>query len=132
MPHNLSADVYERPARDLSLPYSCWRDELVKEVALVREVHGHARGFCSFDHLLVPGGAAGLDDCTNAGVDQDLRAIREREERVGCGDAAASASSGPLHGEFARVDAVDLTHPDAHGRALVGEQDCVGLDCATG
>src|SRR6478735_10942872 len=86
----------------------------VGEVACPREVHRHAGGLGRLDDLLVADRAAGGHDRANAGVEPDLQSVGEREERVGRGDGA----TGPLlpraaHGEVARVDPVDLAHPDA-------------------
>ena len=53
------------------------------------------------------------------GVDQDLRAVGEREERVGRGrPSPAARSPGPRHREAARVDPVDLAHADADRGAV--------------
>ena len=46
-------------------------------------------------HLITEAGTAGLDDRADAGVDQDLRAVGEREERVGGGDRARGPVPGP-------------------------------------
>ena len=58
----------------------------VREVARTGEVHRDARGLRRFDGLGVADGSAGLDDGLDAGVDEDLKAVGEGEERVGRGD----------------------------------------------
>ena len=84
------------------------------------------------DHLVVADGAAGLDDRADAGVDQDLRAVGEREERVGGGERALRAVAGPGDGQLAGVHPVDLAHADTYGGAVAGEQDGVGLHRTAG
>jgi len=59
-------------ARDLSVP----------EVAPVGEDHCRAGVLDGVDDVLVPLGAAGLDDCLHAGIERGPRAVGEREERV--------------------------------------------------
>ena len=56
---------------------------LVLEVAAVREHHADAGRVGGFDDLVVAHRAARLDDRGDARVDRELRAVGEREERVG-------------------------------------------------
>ena len=88
---------------------------------------GHAGGLRRGDDLLVAHRAARLHDRADAGVEQHLQAVGEREEGVGRGDGAGGAVPGPGHGELAGVDPVDLAHADADGCAVAGEQDGVRL-----
>ena len=54
----------------------------VEEVAGSCEVHGDAGRLGCRDDFIVAFGASGLDDGGDSGVDQDLQAVGEREERV--------------------------------------------------
>ena len=65
----------------------------MEEVPLPGEVHRHAGLRGRVDDLLVTDRPAWLNDRADAGIDQDLRAIREREERVGSRDAAESPAA---------------------------------------
>ena len=81
-------------------------------------------------YIVTPAALRGLDDLArrgpsrraarrrDAGVDQDLQAVGEREERVGRGDRAGGPLPGPLDREPAGVDPVDLAHADADGGAV--------------
>jgi MFS family permease len=59
-----------------------WRYESVLEVPAVREDHADPGGVGSVDHLQVALGPTWLDDRRDAGLDGQLRAVREGEERV--------------------------------------------------
>src|SRR5436190_12014280 len=96
------------------------------------EVHRDAGLVRRLDGELVADRAARLDDGLDTGVDEDLRAVLEGEERVGGGHGSGGALPRAVDGEPARVDAVDLTHADADRRPSAGEQDRVGLRRATG
>ena len=63
-----------------------WRS--VGEVPGAGEVHRHAGRLGRLDGEVVAHRPARLDDRGDAGVDQDLRAVLEREEGVGGGDRA--------------------------------------------
>ena len=100
----------------------------VGEVAGAGEVHRDAGRLGGRDDLVVADRAAGRDDGADAGVEQDLQPVGEREERVGGRDRAPRPARRPrAHREVAGVDPVDLAHADADGGAVVGEQDRVGL-----
>jgi MFS family permease len=59
-----------------------WRYESVLEVAPVREDHADPGGVGRIHDLEVPLRPTGLDDRGDAGLDGELRAVREREEGV--------------------------------------------------
>ena len=59
------------------------RRRSVLEVPAVREDHADPGGVGGLDDLHVALGSAGLDDRRHAGLDRGLRAVGEREERVG-------------------------------------------------
>jgi hypothetical protein len=59
-----------------------WRYDSVLEVAPVREDHADPGGIGRLHDLEIPLRSARLDDRRDAGVDGDLRAVREREEGV--------------------------------------------------
>ncbi len=63
----------------------------VEEVTGAGQIHGHAGLLGRFDDLLVADGTARLHDGLNACVDEHLRTIREREERIGCSDRTVGA-----------------------------------------
>ena len=69
-------------------------DGLVREVPGAGEVQRDAVFLGERDGLLVADRAARLDDRAHAGVDEHLRAVVEREERVGRGDRPG----GPIAG----------------------------------
>ncbi len=89
----------------------------VGEVAGAGEVQRHARPrrprrSTSWSRTEPPG-------CTTArtpAVEQHLQTVGEREERVGGGHRAAGPVAGALDREPARVDPVDLPHPDPRPR----------------
>ena len=66
---------------------------------------------------------AGAHPC----LEKDLEAVGEGEKGVGGGDRARGPLAGPRHGEAARIDPVDLPHPDSHRGARVGQKNRVGL-----
>ena len=66
----------------------------MEEVAGAGEVHGDAGSVGRGDDFLVPDRAAGLHHSPDAGVDQDLQAVGEREERVGGSNRAAGTGGG--------------------------------------
>ena len=75
----------------------------------------------------------GCTTAAHAGVEQDLQAVGEREERVGGGDRAARPARPPAStASRAGVDPVDLAHADADRGAVRGQQDRVGLHRAAG
>ena len=59
-----------------------WRYDSVLEVPAVGEDHADPRGVGRLDDLEVPLRPAGLDDRHDAGLDGELRPVREREEGV--------------------------------------------------
>ena len=71
---------------------------------LAGEVHGHARGVRRRDRLLVAHRAARLHDRAHARIEQDLRTVGEREERVGGGHAARGTLTGALDPSDQRFD----------------------------
>src|SRR4051794_8891860 len=93
----------------------------VEEVPGTGDVHGHAGRGEGVHHVLVALGAAGLDDRGDPGVDEDLRAVGEREERVGGRDRAGRPVPGPLDREPAGVDPVHLAHAHADRGAVGGQ-----------
>src|SRR5690606_38409564 len=100
----------------------------VGKVARAGEVQRDAGGLRGGDNLLVPDRPARGDDRTHPGLEQDLQAIGEGEERVrGTNRASGPLRAGPLHRETAGVDAVDLAHADAHAGTVASQQDGVGL-----
>ena len=76
VPHNEPDTVRRSPSASLS----------VEEVPGPGEVHRHAGRLGRGDDLVVTHRATGLDDRTDAGVDQHLQSVREREEGVGRGN----------------------------------------------
>src|SRR4051794_22485698 len=66
----------------------------VEEVAGTGGIHRDAGVLAGLDRQLVAHRAPWLDDGADAGIDQDLGTVLEREERIGCGDRAR----GPLPG----------------------------------
>ena len=100
----------------------------MEEVPGAGDVHRHAGSVGRLDDRVVTDRSAGLDDRAYAGSHQDLGAVGEREERVGCGDRTGRTfGAGALDSELAGVDPVDLAHADADRGAVLGEQDRVGL-----
>src|SRR6478752_7460070 len=82
----------------------------VEEMARSRQVHRDSGLLRGLDDELLAHRPAGLDDGADAGLDQHLEPVGEREERVGRGDRAGGALPRTGDGELGRVDAVDLTH----------------------
>jgi hypothetical protein len=74
------------------------------------------------DHLVVAHAAAGLDERAHAGGEQQLDAIREREERVGGARGAHDGSDGLLDGETRCVDPRLLARTHADRRQRVCER----------
>src|SRR5215211_8403475 len=100
----------------------------VAEVAAVREDHNCAGGTHGADHLVVAARAARLDDRRDAGVERELRAVREGEERVGREDGAGelvAAVARLVERQLDRVDPALLTRADADGHAVAADDDGV-------
>ena len=66
----------------------------MEEVACTGEVHGDASFVRGRDDFLIAYRAAWLHNSLDAGVDQDLQAIGEREERIRSGNSALCALLG--------------------------------------
>src|SRR5690348_8677469 len=77
----------------------------VREVPGAGVVHRDARRLRRLGHLLVPDRTTRVDDSAHARLEQDLQAVREREERVGRRDRTLGAlGAGPVDREPAGVD----------------------------
>ncbi len=98
------------------------------EMANAGEDHGHAQLVGGGDHFFVAYRAAGLDDGGGSGLGYGFKAVGERKEGVGGGDAALERQHG-LHGaEAGGVHAAHLARAHAEGLAVAGVDDGVGLD----
>src|SRR5689334_17185081 len=87
------------------------------------------------EHLRVAHRAAGLDDRRHAGLEEDARAVGEREERVARGDRAGRTGlalelAGLLDRPAAGVDAADLAATETHEHPVTHEEDRVRDDAA--
>ena len=88
-----------------------------------------AGGLGDRDHFVVPDRTARVHDGPDAGVDQHLQPVREREERVpGRDRALGPVGTGSLHRQPAAVDPVHLAHSDPDTGTVIGQQDRVRLD----
>src|SRR5699024_5237462 len=142
------------------VPLRCFCGWLsVVKVASTGEVHGDPRCIGSFDDVVEPYRSSGLNDGGHTGVNEDLQAILEWEERsrrgyrTGCpiwgvcsrhvfGTAwrghvlrtgrRRPQSVGTLNGESAGVQTVNLAHADPDGGAVGRQQDGVGFWCTHG
>ena len=106
----------------------------MEEVAGTGQVHGHAGSLSGLDNFLITDRTARVHNGTHAGVQQNLQAVSEGEERIGCGNRTAGtlvtlAAEGvrTLNGQLAGVHAVHLAHADAHCGAVIGQQNGVRL-----
>lgn len=63
-------------------PATSPRHRSVREVARARHVHRDTSSLRSFDGFFVANRSARLNDCLHAGINQDLQAISEGEERI--------------------------------------------------
>src|SRR3954452_18254430 len=104
----------------------------VTEVTFAGEDHRGAGAADGVDRLLVPHGAARLHDRGDAGIEQQLRPVREWKEGIRRRDGAAGAIAGLLDRDSRRADPVDLPTPDADGGAVLGDHDRVALDVLAG
>src|SRR5438105_5154649 len=98
----------------------------VAEVATACEDHRRARRLDRCDDLLVALRAAGLDDRRDAGLERELRPVREREERVGRKRRARYVVSRLprfLERDPHRVDTALLTRADPDRAQLLREHD---------
>src|SRR5581483_3174448 len=104
---------------------------LVAEVSAPGEDHGGAGGRDSRGHLLVPARAARLDDRRDARLEAELRAVGEREERVG-GEHRAAHVVAELRCLLDRdpdgVDAAHLAGADPDRREILRQDDRVRAD----
>jgi hypothetical protein len=104
----------------------------VEEVTLASEVHGHASGLGCSDYFFVANRSTWLHYCAHASIDENLKAVCEREECVAGSNRAPGTGTGALNCKLARVNAVYLAHANANRCAFASQQDSVGLHCAAG
>ena len=70
------------------------RQRLVEEVAGSGQIHGDARILRGLNNFVITDRAAGVHDRANTGVEKNLQAVREGEERIRRGDRAMERCSG--------------------------------------
>ncbi len=103
------------------------RRELMQEMAHAGEDHGKAEAVGGGDDIVVAHGASGLNDCGGAGLGGFFDAVREREEGVGCDDAALQRRLRFHYCDFDGVDAAHLAGADSEGGAVASEDDGIGF-----
>ena len=81
------------------------------------------------DHLVVPDGAAGLDDRRYSGFGQGVDSVPEREEGVRSGHRAGDVELGLVERDAAGVDSTHLAGADTDRLVFVGHDDRVRLRC---
>src|SRR2546429_6770829 len=102
--------------------------ELMAEMPAAREDHGGARLLDRRDHFLVALGAAGLDEGRNPGTEGQLRAVGEREERIGGENRVRepmAVLAGLLERDPHRVDTAHLARADPERLQVAGKHNRV-------
>lgn len=98
------------------------------EMPAAGEHHGDAGLIAGFDGILVPEGAAGLDDGGDARPGGGFDGVAEGEEGVGGHNGAPGFFTGGTHGEVNGAHPVGLTAADAGDGPAGGEDDAVGFN----
>ncbi len=98
------------------------------KVADAGEDHGEAVLVAGVDRVLIAHGAAGLDDCPDAGAGGFVDIVPKREEGVGGQDGSGNAVACFSNREVDGIDAAHLPGADAHEHPVLGEHDGVTFD----
>ncbi len=97
----------------------------MEKVAFVSEIHCDATGNGSRNDFFITHRTTRLNHSPYSSVNENLKPISEREERVARRDAPRSAVAGAGNGEVARVNAIHLTHSNTDRCTAGSKQDGV-------
>src|SRR5579875_1650624 len=92
------------------------------------EHHRQAMFLARLDRFSVAHGAAGLDDCGDAGAGSLIDVVAEGKERIECQHRPVTAFAGFAHGNLHRINAAHLPGADAYYHAALAQHDGVALD----